>query len=123
MLKTKTIATKYTKSIPYLYFISVIICWFTLINRYNGLSAYPILLCSIPFIWQLIKPNNTLNFTLSITFICLSSYLILMFLLNKLHLVNIIHQISQTVMFSAVGLGLNLIMALWILRHNLIEQQ
>ncbi len=121
MLKTKKITSKHTKSIPYLYFISILICWFSLINRYNGLSAYLILLFGIPFLWQLIKPNNKLNFSLAITFICLSSYLI--FILNKLHVVNIIHQISHTIIFSAVGLGLNLIMALWILRNNLTIQQ
>ncbi|MBT8254201.1 MAG: hypothetical protein KJN68_09530, partial [Bacteroidia bacterium] len=67
---------KYANWTPYLYFIAVTIYWFTDINREEGLSAYPILLLAIPFLWQMIKPNGKLNFYLGICFICLSSYMI-----------------------------------------------
>jgi len=72
--------SKYSKFVPYLYFIAVVGYWFTDINKTQGITAFPILLFGIPFLWQIIKPNRKLNFTLGITFVCLSSYLILAYL-------------------------------------------
>ena len=71
---------KYANLIPYLYFIAVIAYLFTDANQRQGVLVYPILLFGIPFLWQLIKPNRKLNFTLGIIFVCLSSYLILAYL-------------------------------------------
>ena len=74
------IINNHTKFIPYLYFITITIYWFTIVNRSEGITAYPILLFGIPFLWQLIKPNKKLNFILGISFVCLSSYMILAYL-------------------------------------------
>ncbi|MFC0605981.1 hypothetical protein [Winogradskyella pulchriflava] len=111
--------SKYTKFIPYLYFLSVIIYWFTHINRSEGISAYPILLFGIPFLWQLIKPNSKLNFSLGIVFVCLSSYLILAYLSNILNIVNW-SESSQRLLFygGALVVG-NFIMSLWIIRNSI----
>ncbi|MBD0824312.1 hypothetical protein [Aestuariibaculum marinum] len=110
---------KYSKFIPYLYFITASAYWFTLINRTEGLSAYPILLLGIPFLWQLIKPNKSLNFTLGITFVCLSSYLIVGYLLN-ISGISGYFQDSQNFIFNgAIFIVCNLLMALWIIRNSL----
>ncbi|SDS02786.1 hypothetical protein SAMN04515667_1244 [Formosa sp. Hel1_31_208] len=110
---------KYSKFIPYLYFLAVIVYWFTDVNRSEGITAYPILLFAIPFLWQLVKPNKKLNFTLGISFVCLSSYMILAYLSD---LFNIVHVTSQTKHFMVYG-GLfvvaNFIMALWMIRNSL----
>jgi hypothetical protein len=110
---------KYSKFVPYLYFLAVIAYWFTNVNKSVGLTAYPILLFGIPFLWQLIKPNKKLNFSLGITFVCLSSYLILAYLSD---LLNIIELSSQTKQFMVLGgtfvIG-NFIMALWMIRNSL----
>ena len=78
--------TKYSKFVPYLYFLTIIAYWFTDINKIEGISAYPILLFGIPFIWQIIKPNNRLNFGLGITFVCLSSYMIIAYISESLQI-------------------------------------
>ncbi|OZV69028.1 hypothetical protein [Winogradskyella aurantia] len=111
--------SKYTKFIPYLYFISVIIYWFTAVNRNQGSSAYIILLLGLPFLWQLVKPNRKLNFSLGIVFVCLSSYLILAYLSD---LLNIVQWKDSTKKFLFLG-GLlvvgNFIMSLWIIRNSI----
>ena len=74
------VLNQYSKYIPYLYYLTIVAYWFTTVNRNEGITAYPILLFGIPFLWQIIKPNKKLNFTLGITFVCISSYLILAYL-------------------------------------------
>lgn len=114
--------SKYSKFIPYLYFIAVIIYWFTDVNSQEGIVAFPILLFGIPFLWQLIKPSNQLNFVLGLVFVCLSSYLILAFLSD---VVDITHFTNQSKRFLYIG-GLfvitNFIMALWIIRNSLTRR-
>ena len=83
----KTIS-KYSKFIPYLYFIAAIAYWFTDVNQNEGITAYPILLFAIPFVWQLIKPNKQLNFSLGIIFVCVSSYLILAYLSDFFNIIS-----------------------------------
>ncbi|MCH4551358.1 MULTISPECIES: hypothetical protein [Aestuariibaculum] len=110
---------KYSKFVPYLYFLAATAYWFTLINRTQGITAYPILLLGIPFLWQLIKPNKSLNFTLGITFVCLSSYLIVGYLLDISGIISYF-QHSQTFIFNGIGfIVCNLLMALWIIRNSL----
>lgn len=111
--------SKYTKFIPYLYFISVIIYWFTGINRSEGLSAYPILLFSIPFLWQLIKPNRKLNFSLGIIFVCLSSYLIFAYLFDLLNIVNWSEASKRFLFYGGALVIGNFIMSLWIIRNSI----
>lgn len=114
--------SKYTRFIPYLYFISVIIYWFTYTNRTEGISAYPILLFGIPFIWQLIKPNRNLNFSLGIIFVCVSSYLILAY---GLALLNIVNWFGATAsFFTTIGLFItgSFVMALWMIRNSIQKQ-
>lgn len=114
--------SKYSKFVPYLYFIAVIIYWFTDVNRHEGIAAFPILLFSIPFVWQLIKPNRRLNFGLGVIFVCLSSYLILAYLSD---VVDITHFSKQSKRFLFIG-GLfvltNFIMSLWIIRNSLTRR-
>jgi hypothetical protein len=110
--------SKYKKFVPYLYFLSIIIYWFTHINKSEGLSAYPILLFGIPFLWQLLKPNRELNFSLGIVFVCLSSYLILAYLFDLFNIINWTSP-SKTFLISGGALVLsNFVMSLWIIRNS-----
>jgi len=111
--------SKYSKFVPYLYFLAVIAYWFTAINQTNGISAYPILLFGIPFLWQLIKPNRKLNFSLGITFVCLSSYLILAYLFDVLNIVNLSNQAKQFMVYGGIFAIANFIMALWMIRNSI----
>ncbi|WP_230080175.1 hypothetical protein [Winogradskyella marina] len=88
-------------------------------NKLEGISAYPILLFGIPFLWQLIKPSRKLNFSLGIIFVCLSSYLILAYLSD---LLNIIHwtETSKNLLFYGGLLVVgNFVMSLWIVRNSI----
>ena len=111
--------SKYTKFVPYLYFLSIIVYWFTSINRIKGTSAYLILLFGIPFLWQLIKPSQKLNFSLGIVFVCLSSYLILAYLSNILNIVNWSEPAKRLLFFSGILVVGNFVMSLWIIRNSI----
>ena len=111
--------SKYTKFIPYLYFLSVIAYWFTDVNKSNGVSAYPILLFGIPFLWQLIKPNRKLNFSLGIVFVCLSSYLILAYLSDVLNIVDWSESAKRFLFYGGVLVVGNFVMSLWIIRNSI----
>ncbi|WP_239021959.1 hypothetical protein [Pontimicrobium aquaticum] len=80
--------SKYIKFIPYLYFLVFIGLWFTDVNKNEGIFAFPILIFGIPFVWQMIKPNNKLNFALGTTFVCISSYFILAYLSDVLGVIS-----------------------------------
>lgn len=111
--------SKYSKFIPYLYFLTIIAYWFTQVNRDFGINAFPILLFGIPFIWQLFKPNRKLNFTLGITFVCLSSYLILVYISDAFNIVHISEHVKQMMWFSGLLVMSNFIMALWMIKNSL----
>ena len=110
---------KYAKYIPYLYFISVTALWFILVNRSQGLVAYPILLLGIPFLIQMIRPTRRLNFTLGITFVCLSSYVIIAYLSDLLQIVNLSKTIKVLLFYAIVFIPTNFLMALWMIRNSL----
>jgi hypothetical protein len=103
-----------SKFVPCLYYIAVVAFWFTMVNRTEGVTAYPILLFGIPFLWQIIKPNRNLNFVLGITFVCLSSYLILAFLFNLIDSVN-----AKYLLYFGLFVVANFLMALWMVRNSL----
>lgn len=111
--------SKYAKFVPYFYFLSIIIYWFTDINKSLGLSAYPILLFGIPFLWQLIKPNRKLNFSLGIVFVCLSSYLILAYLSDLLNIVNWTESSKKLLFYGGLLVVGNFVMSLWIVRNSI----
>ncbi len=111
--------SKYTKFVPYLYFLSVILYWFTNLNKSDGISAYPILLFAIPFLWQLIKPNRKLNFSLGIIFVCLSSYLILAYLSDLLHIIHWTESSKKLLFYGGILVVGNFVMSLWILRNSI----
>lgn len=111
--------SNYTRIIPYLYFLSSIIYWFTAVNQKEGIIAYPILLCSIPFIWQVLRPNKTLNLSLGITFMCLSSYLILAYITDLVQITQLSQFAKLSISFIGPFVILNFIMALWIIRNSL----
>ncbi|WP_299364531.1 hypothetical protein [Winogradskyella sp.] len=113
------IISKYAKYIPYLYFLSVIVYWFTDINKSVGLSAYPILLFGIPFLWQLVKPNRELNFSLGIVFVCLSSFLILAYLFNLLNIINWSESAKRFLFYGGALVIGNFVMSLWIVRNSI----
>ncbi|WP_179352772.1 hypothetical protein [Winogradskyella vidalii] len=113
---------KYTKFIPYLYFLSVIVYWFTTLNKSEGLSAYPILLFAIPFLWQLIKPNRKLNFSLGIVFVCLSSYLILAYLFNVLNIIYWTETSKNLLFYGGVLVVINFVMSLWMIRNSIRKE-
>ncbi|MFV9552121.1 hypothetical protein [Algibacter sp. PT7-4] len=111
--------SKYTKFTPYLYFTAITAYWFTIVNKSEGITAYPILLFGIPFLWQIIKPNKTLNLTLGITFVCVSSYLILAFISDILHIISFSGPIKQFLLPGGLFIFANLIMSLWIIKNSL----
>ncbi|MGJ8592723.1 MAG: hypothetical protein ACSHXF_09255 [Aquaticitalea sp.] len=110
---------KLSKFIPYFYFLAVIIYWFTDINRSDGITAYPILLFGLPFLWQLIKPNEKLNFSLGMVFVCLSSYMILAYLFDILHIVNLSYQTKRFLILGGFFVVGNFVMALWMIRNSI----
>jgi len=109
----------YSKFVPYLYFIAVTAYWFTSVNKSEGINAYPILLFGIPFLWQLIKPSKKLNFNLGITFVCLSSYLILAYISDVLDIVTLKESTKQFLLFGGFFVFSNFIMAVWIIKNSL----
>lgn len=109
----------YTKFIPYLYFIAVIIYWFTDVNKSNGITAYPILLFGIPFLIQLLRPNEKLNFSLGITFVCLSSYMILAYLFDLLNIVRLSYETKGFLIMGVFFIIGNFVMALWMIRNSI----
>ena len=117
-----TLFNKYTKLIPYLYFITVVALWFTHINRNDGIIAYPILLLIIPFVTQLIKPNKKSNFYLGVTFVCLSSYLIFAYLFDLYIISTISEKTQKFILYGGLFVFINLVMALWIIRNSLKER-
>jgi len=110
---------KYSKYIPYLYYIAVVAYWFTQVNQSQGITAFPILLFGIPFVWQLLSPSPKLNFALGITFVCLSSYMIMAYLSDMLNIVNLSNTTKQFLMLGGLYVVTNFIMALWIIRNSL----
>ena len=110
-----------TKIIPYLYFITVVIYWFTCINRSEGITAYPILFFGIPFLYQIVKPNKKLNFTLGISFVCLSSYLILAYVFNIVDFKELTNNTKIFILNSGLFVFTNFIMALWIIRNSMTK--
>ncbi|WP_282148912.1 hypothetical protein [Algibacter lectus] len=113
------IINRITKSIPYLYFIAIAAYWFTTINRTEGLTAYPILLFGIPFLWQIIKPNKKLNFALGITFVCLSSYLIIAYLSKIIDFSHLAFNSNSIMLTAGLFVVTNFIMAMWIIKNSL----
>lgn len=109
---------KYANLVPYLYFIGTSIYWFTLANSNGNILTYLILLLIVPFIWQLIKPNKELNFTLGISFVCLSSYAILINLFGAMNLSSLDYA-KGFIMFSGIFAISNFFMSLWIIRNSL----
>jgi len=78
-----------------------------------------IAISAIPFLWQLIKPNPKLNFSLGIVFVCLSSYIVLAYLSNILNLINWSENAKTILFYSGVFVAGNLIMSLWIVRNSI----
>lgn len=111
--------SKYSKFIPYFYFIAVVAYWFTSVNKTEGITAFPILLFGIPFLWQVIRPNGKLNFTLGITFVCLSSYLILAYLSDFLQITSIASNAKDFVIYGGLFVLANFVMAMWIIKNSL----
>lgn len=118
LLQMKFLST-YSKFIPYLYFIAIIAYWFTIANRNVGISAFPILLFGIPFVWQIVKPSRKLNFTLGITFVCLSSYLILAYLSDLFNIINLSATTKQFIVYGGLFVVANFVMALWMIRNSI----
>jgi hypothetical protein len=106
---------RYYKLVPYIYFLTIIFVLFTNYNQSKGLIAYPILLLTIPFLWQIIKPNKALNFILGVSVVCLSSYLILGYLTN----INILEDFNWSVK-SSLFVCANFLMALWIIKNSTV---
>lgn len=111
--------SKYTRFVPYLYFISVIGYWFTAVNKTEGISAYIILLLGIPFAWQLIKPNRQLNFSLGIVFVCLSSYILFAYISDLLNLIKWSDYAKGVLFYGGLLVIGNLVMSLWIIRNSI----
>lgn len=111
--------SKYSKYVPYLYYIAVVAFWFTDINKNEGLIAYPILIFGIPFVWQLIRPNRKLNAVLGITFVCLSSYMIIAYLSDILNIVDISESAKRYLVYGGLFVVTNFVMAVWMIRNSI----
>ena len=109
----------YTKFIPHLYFISIISYWFLSIVNNEGASPYLILLLVLPFIWQLIKPNNILNICLGSLFVCLSFYLVLAYLSDVVKITEVGSNTKTFVIVGALFVFSNLIMSVWMLINGI----
>ena len=109
----------YEKYIPYLYFISITAYWFTVVNRTEGLSAYPILLFGIPFAWQLLRPNRQLNFYLGITFMCISVYLIFAYYSGLFNSFYMPYQLEHLLFLGGILIFGNFLMSLWMIKNSL----
>ena len=112
----KTLRT-YAKFIPYCYFIAITFYWFLVVNKSEGLTAYPILLFAIPFIWQILKPNRELNFSLGIVFACISSYLIIGYVSDFLNIPSLILA-KGIIIYGGIFAFLNFVMSAWIIRNS-----
>ena len=110
---------KISKYIPYLYYITIVAYWFTAVNQSEGITAYPILFFGIPFLGQIIKPNRKLNFALGITFVCISSYLILAYLSDIFDIVSFTNNAKNYMVYGGLIVSANFVMALWIIRNSL----
>lgn len=110
---------KFSKYIPYLYYLAFVVFWFTGVNRTEGPMAYPILIFGIPFAWQLLKPNRKLNAILGITFVCLSSYMIIAYLSDSFNIVSISESTKKYLLFSGALSLANFAMAAWMLRNSI----
>jgi len=110
---------KILKLAPYLYFIAVIATWFTVTNKSQGLIAYPILIIVVPFLWQLIKPSNTLNFSLGITTVCLSSYVIIAHMASIIDVAAYALKSNPNGLYSWSFVLLNFFMAVGIVRNSI----
>ena len=110
---------KYSKFVPYLYYLAIVAFWFTDVNRSEGIMAYPILFFGIPFLWQLIRPNQKLNSILGIIFVCLSSYMIIAYLSDIFNIVSMSETIKKYLLYSgALGMA-NFVMAVWMVRNSI----
>lgn len=106
------------KYVPYLYFIATIAYCFITLKTTHYVFAYALLALIIPFLWQIIKPNPQLNFKLGLVIICISSYTILAYLLQILHIVNFVNISPNTVIYIGSFIFLNFYMALWIIKNS-----
>lgn|SRR5690554_7870679 len=111
--------SKYSKFIPYLYFIVAVAYWFTDVNKNEGITAYPILLIAIPFVWQLIKPSKQLNFSLGIIFVCVSSYMILAYLIDVFNIISFPETLSNFIILGGLFVFTNFLMSLWMVRNSM----
>ena len=107
----------YANRLPYFYFIGLAIYWFSILLGKEILSAILVLLMSIPFLWQLIKPNRELNFVLGVIFVCISSYLIIGSLSDLFNLPSLIIA-SRVIIYGSFIAILNFVMSAWIVRNS-----
>ncbi len=108
MINTK----KMKKYIPYVYFLATIVFFFSIFN--DKAIHYLVLALSIPFVWQIFKPNFILRFILGITTICLSLYFALGYLTGVLNIISLINITDQVMLFGGLFVATNLIMSLCI---------
>jgi len=104
---------KYSKFVPLLYFITIIIYWFLDIRNNEGSSPYIILCLAIPFIWQLIKYNKIINIILGCLFICLSLYISLAFFSDVFKIKEVTANTNTFLLIGSLFVFLNLIMSVW----------
>ena len=92
--------SKYSKFIPYLYYLAVVAFWFTDVNRTEGLVAYPILI-------------------LGITFVCLSSYMIIAYLSDIFNIISISETTKKYLLYGGAFGIVNFAMAVWMVRNSI----
>ena len=109
---------KYSKLIPYFYFIAVVAYWFTDVNKTEGITAFPILLFSIPFIWQILKPKSKLNHTLGITLVSLKLYFISANIVGFFHMSSMTDRTTDFVIYGGLLVILVSGIKMWIVTND-----
>lgn len=110
---------KYSNYIPHVYFIAIILYWCFSIRNNELSSPNIILLLTIPFIWQLIKPLKLINIILGSLFICLSFYLILALLSDVVKIEEVSENTSTFLIIGSLFVLSNLLMSIWILINGI----
>jgi len=94
--------SKYASIVPYFYFFIILLFWFTDMSQNIRLILYSIFLLTLPLIWNYIKLNKQLNLSLSITFLCLTSHLVLLYLFQFFPFESFIQIANQLMMFACI---------------------
>lgn len=94
--------SKYASIVPYFYFLIVLLFWFIDMSENIRLILYLLFLSTLPLIWDHIKLNKQLNLSLIITFLCLTSHQVLLYLFHFFPFESFTQIANQVMMFACI---------------------